>query len=207
MDGTPTQQTVDYDAFKVAFSESTGKMQSRFDEPSITSLHISEHACVQKDVERATIYLELSKLISTHGCFELGAIEFYFNPVEVKVKQAGIKKGDLKLVPGTDLSKIQTKSLVSNYKVGGGKVYDKYVLEAPQKVKGVETDKFKKECIFAAFWWVIKTPDVQAANMELASIKGGPFTFPIYQNTRALKVGEVLAVFDPPQPSLKRARR
>ena len=103
MDGTPTEQTVDYDAFKVAFSESKGKMQSRFDEPSIASLHISEHACVQKDVERATIYLELSKLISTHGCFELGAIEFYFNPIEVKVKQAGIKKGDLKLIPGTDL--------------------------------------------------------------------------------------------------------
>ncbi len=80
-------------------------------------------------------------------------------------------------------------------------------MEAPSRVRDDDVSKWKREFVFAAYWWVSKTNTEKDATMQISTMKIGTFKFPILENTRALKVGDKLQVYQPPVQLQKKARR
>ena len=80
----------------------------------------------------------------------------------MKVKASGLKKkGEIKLIPVTDLNKVVAKFLVSTTAVSGCLSQPEFFLEQPAKaVKADSESDLKKEHVFAAFWWAKKTSNV-----------------------------------------------
>ncbi len=140
---------------------------------------------------------------------EASYLEYCHGPTEVRVKAPGLQKGNLKLIPVTDLYKIHARSLTCRTVVTGGTQQDAYYLEAPNRVRDNDVSKWKRESIFAAYWWVSKTHSEKDATMKISTMKIGTFKFPILENIRALKVGDKLQVYQPPSAMqlAKKARR
>ena len=82
-------------------------------------------------------------------------------------------------------------------------------MEAPSRVGDDDVSKWKREFVFAAYWWVSKTNTENDVTMKISTMKIGTFKFPILENTRALKVGDELQAYQPPSAMqlAKKARR
>ena len=74
------------------------------------------------------------------------------------------------------------------------------------KVKTLDKSEWRRDTIFAAYWWVKTTHDAAEANMKYVNKVVDGFTFPTLENPRGLKPHERLTVFEPPKPVAKKAR-
>jgi len=68
-----------------------------------------------------------------------------------------------------------------------------------------EQTEWKKDTIFCGFWWVKVTDDdnTEGINMKFSNMAVDGVTFPILENTRALKAREKLLAFEKAAPAKK----
>jgi hypothetical protein len=184
------------------FSSFKGKLScmvtadiSKFQPPMLESMQI--------DIHKAQLFVQLMGAAEKMIPIESRLLHFCLTPKEVRA-QVGIPKGALKLLAATDLNKIVVKSQTSIFKVKSPNG-QAFFLDAPQKVSSANPVDWKLGQQFSAAWWVATTSDQDEANMKLATISHNGWVLPMYQNIKARKVGDRLAVLD--QPMLKSARR
>ena len=134
---------------------------------------------------------------------ESSLVRFCLTPTGER-SQIGIPKGALKLFAATDVNKIVVKSHISMFKLKSPNGQE-FFLDAPQKVSFANPEDWKPGQHFSGEWWVATTSDQGEANMKLTTTSHNGVAFPMYQNSKALKVGDRLAVLD--QPALKSACR
>ena len=77
---------------------------------------------------------------------------------------------------------------------------DKFSVTAPPKPPGIKDgDEVPADLVtkylYYPYWWVIETGDEKAANMKKDVHKKGDVEFPVYKNSRAVKVGEKLMFY------------
>jgi hypothetical protein len=71
-----------------------------------------------------------------------------------------------------------------------------FYIDTPQRPRSEDTSTWGKAAIFAAFWSVKVVTDASEANMKQAKLKVDKYTFPIFENTKALKPGDKLCILD-----------
>ena len=71
-----------------------------------------------------------------------------------------------------------------------------------------EKEKWQKQALVSAYWWVPPTSEKGEATMALAKMSSEDLAFPVYENIKALKPGDKLLVFvtETAGPAGKRAR-
>ncbi len=205
----PAVRLTAWDAMKREFAIFKGRIQTTYDCDDVEKFAFRNNVGMKKDVERAQIFIELMQAGQAWAHLEASYLEYCHGPTEVRVKAPGLQKGNLKLIPVTDLYKIHARSLTCRTVLTGETQQDAYYLEAPNRVRDNDVSKWKRESIFAAYWWVSKTNSEKDATMKISTMKIGTFKFPILENTRALKVGDKLQVYQPPSAMqlAKKARR
>ena len=101
-----------------------------------------------------------------------------------------IAKHALRLAPLTHIVSLFTEKKSTCVAVHVGKT-PIYATSLPRPSNQEDVGKYS----FVPYWWVENTTEEAAANMHLASVKIDNVSFPVLQNTRALKLNERLLVF------------
>ena len=186
----------------ILFQETKRKLQALLPPSDLIKFSVGHHATLLRDQERAAVYSELAALASTHAEVEAQAVRWYTSPSELRSSEA-IKKGKLVLVPVTLLDRIAPTSATSPHIVNGTEFT--WYLEAPPKIKSEKPSDWVKSSVAAAFWAMATDDDAENANMELKHMKcnGGKYTFPVWQNPRAIRAGELVVGKEPPQLAKK----
>ena len=198
----PIEKTVAFEDLNIkSWGLFKGKLQTKVD-ADITPYTVGTHPGLAKTVLKADLFSALMELGSEHvGCEKL-AVDFFFNPFEVRAKTQ-VAKGALKLVPITDISKIVSKSGSSTTVVSGP---EQFVLEAPLRPKDADT-KGWKDSVFSAYWWVRETSEeLTECNLKLTKVKSGQWTFPVMENTKAIKAFDRFILHQPSGPAAKKPR-
>ena len=108
--GAPAETHVKFDGLKNMHSFK-GKLQEHLSDIAQDFMP-ENHATLQKDARRASILTQLMKAVTKHGPAATKSVSFFVNPSELRAKH-DIPKGQLKLIPATDLARIVSKSMTS----------------------------------------------------------------------------------------------
>ncbi len=159
-------------------------------------------ASFRKDAERARLYLELWEHAKMHQASN-ASVEYYLHPANVRSK-LNAPKGNIKLVPATDLQRIAHKSATSQF-VAHGPDEATLFMDAPLKPRSAEASEWKAVA-FSPFWWVKPTSNSAEANMKLGKMKLGAWSVPVFENHKPVKANDVLMYLEKEEPAAKRAR-
>ena len=192
---------VQYADVKSQFVPFKGKLQARL--PAFGEFVGGSQSFLQTELKRHAAYAALMAAADEFGPKEAEVISFFMNPYEARTVQS-VKKGELKLMPLTDCTKIVKNSVTAKSLITGHGV--QYYIDAPMKVKSMDKAEWRKDTIFAAYWWVKTTDDADAANMKYVNKTVEGYTFPTLENSHALKPKEKLQVFEAAKPVSKKAR-
>ena len=190
---TPESKLVDFDKLKPNFVPFKGKLQQAvigFDK------HMAHKMpAFDLDVQKACLFAALVASAQEHGPKEAESIRFLMYPSEVRAAKA-VKKGELKLVPITDFAKLVNKSATSKHIITDGKL--QLYLEQPNRARDPQLSEWRKDIVFAAFWWVkmVESKDEEDINMKLSKVTQDGITFPIFENTKGLKMHDKLVALD-----------
>ena len=210
----PEVKHVSYDDLKKTFMVFKGKLPVKI-QGVPANIRPATHALFRKDRQRAALFNALLELSLEHQEGE-ELVEFYLSPSEVRARGA-IKKGALKLVPMTELSRIHiitAKVANSNAVIAMTAEGDhhEFNLTAPMRPPKEDEKEWKPEHVFAAFWWVQKSTDESEVNMKLTKVRSSEFSVPLLENTKALKAFDKLVMAAPeettaPASAAKKRRR
>ena len=166
----------------------------------------SQHKLLKLDTHKAIAFQELMSIASMLSDFEMEAIDYFFNPSEVRARM-DLQSGKLQLGPFTELSRLVAKSVTTTYVATGAGEYSNWFIDAPQRPKTDDVESWPDRSLFSAFWSV-KTGPKSEANMKIVKMKVQHYTFPVLQNSKAIKKGTVLMLPEPEAaaPSAKKAR-
>ena len=197
-EGEVVKESVSYDALKKVFAPYTGKLQTKLSPETVEKFALELHPLIDIDCERCGVFRVLIEVGKKHVACE-ALLAFYQNPNEVRVATEKITKGDLKLVPVTELSKLTAfvpKGCAAGHTamVTGGSV--PFALESPVKPKLDDGQEWNKHVIVAGYWWVTSTTDKEAANMAFAAAKAGDIKIPIMINSKVVKKHDKLCYLD-----------
>ena len=169
---------------------------------------VDSHPLLKTAVAKAIAFQELMQLGNEHAAFERESVQFYFNPAEVRATEK-IEKGQLKLVPVTDIAKVTSKAEGSNTSSLVTCKGKKLFLEPPARPKGVPTEEepWKNDMVMCAYWLIKGTSQKAEANLVKKHVTWSDFTFEIYQNDKVLKPHDKLAFFEPEEPLAKKGRK
>ena len=158
------------------------------------------------ELEKVGAFRALAEFASEHADVEHESLSYYINPCCVRAS-APLKKGALKLVPFTDgIAKLSIHSATSKGTVvmkptKGGSALS-FVIAAPTKKKELDQEKWSKNAVCSASWWLDTTDEASLGNMEVKFITSHGFSFPVYVNSRAISKHEKLCLFK--KPDVKR---
>lgn len=121
---------------------------------------------------------------------------FYsMKPYQVTTKSAW-KKRQLKLLPATDSScKLALDAPAPNAPQIKNKDYE-FHIGCPNMPKGNIAADWSNKLLVSAYWWVATTTSESDANMEKLWHKSGQHEIQIMSNSRPLKKGEILLIFE-----------
>ena len=184
-----------FDNLKSKYMLHRSKMQLAITD-DITPHQPEHHAVMQMDLKRAALFSELMAAAVQHSQREADHLTFMLFPPEVRIKSP-CKKGELKLLPVTDLGRLHSKRTSSSVLASDGKGTT-FSIDAPQKVRDAEQSKWAPGSVFAAYWWVGTTTDETEATVKRGQMKVGKFTVPTFENIKALSVHDKLLVYTEP---------
>ena len=102
----------------------------------------------------------------------------------------------VQLWPVTELSKVMLKSITSKCLIVHSDGVEKFFLDAPKQGRTEDSSKWPKDSVFAAYWQVHYTGEMEEVNLKVVKVLSGDWEFPILVNTKKLKPFDRLCVFD-----------
>ena len=198
-DKPPTKE-VGFDNLKKTFALYNGKLQVKVKDFASNMAHTMP--ALESDRRKGMCYTALLKTAKEHAVQEAVVVAYLMNPSEIRCATP-VKKGELKLIPFTDLNRIVLKSSTCKHIIKYDTV--EFYIEPPAKARTHEQTEWKKDTIFCGFWWVKVTDDdnTEGINMKFSNMAVDGVTFPILENTRALKAREKLLAFEKAAPAKK----
>ena len=193
---------VTFDDLPKMFKPFRGKLQEKLVHDVVEHrVDISRHYL--REIERAKIFLAFCKAAMSHAEAEPRMLQYYINPPEVRVKVERVGKGELQIMPVTELQKISQVASPSSVEVTSNG-FDFHV-SGPTQQKTNQTP-LNKNIVFSAFWRVKRTDDASQANLRKTKVNVDGIVVPMYENTKVLKEFDELIVFIPSQPPAKRSK-
>ena len=200
---SPLKQSVTFEELRKHFVVYNGKEQIKVS-ADFTNFMADTLPALKMDLLKSKAFQSLMECAGEHCCNEAESVEYFLSPAEVRAAK-DFKKGELQLVPVTDLNKLVAKSSSAKHVISANDKTLTFMIEAPTAARNnVPGDWAKHQrTAFAAFWWVKGTEDSAAANMKLSKIKTETHTFPVYENSRGIKRHEKLQVLEAPSAAKK----
>ena len=200
----PAPFTVAFADLASHFAEFKSKLPAKVKDGAHFTHMFSNHACVKFDQLRVSAYIAMTEAGKLHEAAEKKYLSFLINPFELRTKVI-VPAGALKLFPMTELSRFFRASVTSTH-VATSKAGQLY-MEAPQRIKDTDAATWNAHVMFVGFWWVANTDKAELATMKLTTCKIGTWTFPMYENVKALPAWTKLVALSPPKAqSNKKAR-
>ncbi len=171
----------------------------------ISGFMADNHRLVKQELAKASLFTELMQLSVEWAEYERSKVDFFFGPAEVRAK-ANIPKGEMRLIPTTDIGRLSMKSGTSSTTATSDSF--KFFLDSPQRPTKAptESDPWPKHIVMSAYWW-IKTTDTQAeANLKRTSTTVTGWTIDVLENTKAIKPFEKFVIYVPAGPAAKKSR-
>ena len=148
-----------------------------------------------------------------HSAMEVAHVGYYFYPLEARCMKE-VKKGELTLLPTTDMARMCISPTSSNIRITSSSSGEAIAyIDSPPTPRSGTSNGFKKDVVMAAFWHVKTTSTPSEANFKMTKLKVGDYTIPAYENSKVLKPFDKLMVLDagtakaPPSKKAKAAAK
>ncbi len=201
--GSPLKMNTKFADLQKSLQTFKGKLQLQIPD-GCGEFFPKDHAALKLEFNKTAAFRALVETAQLHSDVEMASVRFFMQPNEIRCI-ADMKVKQLKLIPATDFSGLTTKSRTSKFAMVH-KELGQFFIEAPTPPKSADKSEWTKGTIVSGFWWVKPTEDAEVANMTLAKMTVNGWSFPVYENSKAIKASDKLRVFVPPANPAKKAR-